>query len=317
MFGMIREIPGPVFLLVYAVVVVFGVLIARKWIDADGTGDRPMPDFAQYDPISIALLKGGINEVIRTAVFMLVEKKLVEVKTPPDKPVLKAVAGIHAEMLPVEREIHNALQKGIEKPSDLFNSDDLIGRLEAQLKTVSDGLKRAQVLRNDEQKQQAARKKWIVVILVLVFGCTKLFLGIAYGRPIIFLAIELVVAAVLLLVLIKISPLSTMGRQFLIGLKRHFTWIKDELAQGKEPAGIDPAVAVALFGVGALVGFGAYQPFANAFPANRTGSSGDSSSGGCGTSSGCGGSSGSSSDSGGGGSDGGGGGCGGCGGGGD
>jgi len=315
MFEMIRQIPGPVFLLVYAVVVVFGIIIAKKWIAADGTGERSMPDLEQYDPISVALLKGGLNEVIRTAVFLLVEKKLVEVKTPPDKPVLKAVSGKHAEMHPVEREVHNALQKGIEKPSDLFKSEDLRSRLETQLKTNRDGFERAQMLRTAEQKQQAGRKKWVVVFLLLAFGCIKLFLGIAYGRPVMFLAIELVVAVVLLLVLIKISPLSTLGTRYVIVLKRHFTWIKDEMAQGKEPTGIDPAMAVALFGVGALVGFGAYQPFANAFPANRSGSAG-SSSGGCGDSSGCGGSSGGGSSDSGGGSDGGGGGCGGCGGGG-
>jgi uncharacterized protein (TIGR04222 family) len=299
MLEMIRQIPGPVFLFVYALVIAGGVYFGRKWIKADGSEERSLPDYAQYDPISIALLRGGVNEVIRTAVFLLVEKKRIEISTSLGKPILKAAAGASQGLGRVESDVLGAVQQGIEKPSKLFRSLDLQEKLEEQLAPITSGFERARLLKTAQERGQTWMKKLSLIALVLSLGAAKMHLGVIHDRPVGLLAMELLLAIILLPVLLTASPLTTLGQRYMEGLERHFGWMEEELSRGKQPKGIDPAMAVAIFGVSVISAFGTYEAYASAFPARRAGF-GDTSTG-CGGSTGC---------------SGGGGGCGGCGGGG-
>ncbi len=311
MLELIRQIPGPWFLLLYAAIIVGGLLFGRKWVNADDTGDRPLPDFARYDPLSLALLRGGVNEAIRTVVFMLVDKKLIAIDATSGKPVLQVMPGTAAGLGPMERDVYEAIRKGIANPGDLFKSAELRSRLEQKHLPIREEFERARLLRSADERSKAMFKKIVVAGSVLLFGLIKLALGLSHDRPVAFLLIELVIAVIVLLHFVRISPFTNLGQRYLRGLENHFIWMQNELATGIRPAGIDPAMAVAIFGVAALTGFGEFAPVADAFPAKR-GAAGDAGAG-CGGSSGCSGSSGcGGSDGGGGGCSGGG--CGGCGG---
>jgi uncharacterized protein (TIGR04222 family) len=303
MLSMIRQVPGPEFLLLYALIIAAGIVIGRKWVAADGSEGHSLPDFTRFDPLSLALLRGGVNEVIRTAVFDLWKKDLLEILQERKKTTLRAKDGDLSALHPIETAIHHAVRGGTTNPSELFKSSELKQPLENQLARSQEDLTLANLLRNREAVGQAKRKKTTTIIIVLALGLAKLSLGLLHDRPVLFLVILLLFAMVTLQRLLPAGPLSTLGKRYLEGLQSHFGWIKSELAHGNQPAGVDPALVVAIFGVASLASIAQYQAFAGAFPARSQGITGDSS--------GCGGSAGGGSD--GGGSDGGGG-CGGCGG---
>jgi uncharacterized protein (TIGR04222 family) len=78
------------------------------------------------------------------------------------------------------------------------------------------------------------------------------------------------------------APHTQLGRRYLKALKENFGWVQESLKSGSTPAEIDAALAIAIFGVGALSGVSLYGPFTQAFPAPKSGGC----AGGCG---GCGG----------------------------
>ena len=85
MIEFLRAIPGPVFLLVYACLGAACILTGKVLMAADNSRGAPMPDLTRFDPITISVLKGGWKEAVKTAVFDLLNKGLVEIVGEKDK----------------------------------------------------------------------------------------------------------------------------------------------------------------------------------------------------------------------------------------
>src|SRR5215831_20726508 len=95
----IAEIPGPSFLWVYGVIAVAVIAAAYGIVRSrDKSGLRaPPPMPSMFDPYELAYLRGGENEVIRTALYALHQLGLIEVipakRSAPLR--LAARAGVH------------------------------------------------------------------------------------------------------------------------------------------------------------------------------------------------------------------------------
>lgn len=310
---MLQQIPGSTFLWYFAGFSVICILLARLWARADGSTQYPLPEPTRFDPIAIAALRGGTNSVIRTIIFSLWDRNLIKIRgNGKDAKITTLKHCKDTKLDLVEKEIYHALQVTT-KPGDLFHDTSLLLKIETYLRPIYEKLENQHIARTEKDR---SRIWWIFgsfMLVIVSVGGTKLYLGLTYGRPVLFLIILLIISVIVLYAALspKATP-TTLGWQYLQSLEEHFGWLRESIKQTRTPEGIDPAFALAVFGIGVLGPSDLYKPFNKAFPSNKAGSGGCSggcgggySGGGCSGGGGCGG-----------GSDGGGGGCGGCGGGG-
>jgi len=286
------KIPGPQFLLLFSFLSL--VCIAAAWFlknALDGSGKYPMPRPDQLDPVAISALRGGKNEVIRTVIFDLWNQNLIDI----DDGTIESIPD-----QAVQGSFHKAVYRFTMTPrksSVLFSDSSLTTYFTVHLKPVVDTLINLGLLENPND----IRRKWVLFVsaFIIIFstGGTKLALGLMRNRPVGILVILLVVSLIGLLFALK--PWATaptrLGRRYLRLLEDHFQILKHSLTKQKATHDFNPALGIAIFGLGAIAGNDLYQPFSDAFARGSGGSDG----GGCG--------------GGGGGCGGGGGGCGGCG----
>ena len=76
----VLNIPGPTFLLVYAVLTVVVCLSIRQWIGSRES--QPATRILRVrDPYEIAYLRGGVEELIQVVALSLIRRNLLEPKT--------------------------------------------------------------------------------------------------------------------------------------------------------------------------------------------------------------------------------------------
>jgi uncharacterized protein (TIGR04222 family) len=323
MVELLRSIPGPQFLVLFALLVVI-VSVLGKMMIARLEEVGHLPGATTFSPSALAALRGGWELAVKTAVFGLWRRNVIEIagekgatavsleKGAPQQlrpgVMLQRRSGVQEPSDPLEKGVFAALAAPKTTP-ELFADGTL--KFVAQHFVTQQNVEFARygLVRDRDGIQRAWKVTLAVLAVVYGVGGLKLALGIAHHRPFGFLLFMMIIA--LPVIIIVLSPYGTLtfaGKTYLKRLDNHFAWVRDDLQNGREPQ-IDPAYAFALFGVTALAGSLLYADFAEAFPRRTPG--------GCGGS-GCGGMSGSDGGgSDGGGGDGGGGGCGGCGGGGD
>lgn len=332
MTEMLRQIPGPIFLAVFAMVAAATIYVARKWVVSDGTDGRGVPEPDSLDPIALAMLRGGWHVAVRTAMFDLYQNQRILITGSGRSTMIEAMPDATADH-PLQQELLAAL--GVPQLPRKILFSQSIGMLQ-QERRMTGQLIEAGLLRSGADQAALVAKVLVAALIMDGFGAAKLAMGLQYRKPVGFLVIELIVATVVLLA-VTLSPgprLTTLGRAFLRRARQQFEWMRRNSTAAESPSaasrnshpqdmhehrqvngndtGIDPAFYVALFGVTAIAMMPAYDAFAEAYPQKRE-------TGGCGSGCSSGPDSSTSSDSGsssdGGGDSGGGGGCGGCGGG--
>lgn len=80
LLNFIIKIPGPFFLIIFSVFSIITILFAYFLNRKDGTEKLPLPPPEKLDIFSIAVLTGDWMHVLRTAVFSLYEKKIINIK---------------------------------------------------------------------------------------------------------------------------------------------------------------------------------------------------------------------------------------------
>jgi uncharacterized protein (TIGR04222 family) len=319
---------GAVFLILYAFVIFFTIAsLALYRSEIDKTDKLNLPAIPPNpDPYEIAYLRGGVNEMARSAVFSLIQKGFVEVvnegKTGKVKRVENSVN--HGSLNQIEQLALNWIGKEREA-KDVFNEHfGLVEKLEPSGLIYHGQLEGRQFLTTYETE---SRIKWWgrrAAALVGVFGAYKIIAAIVHGQfNFIFTIILAVVGIGIALTISRLPRMTKLGKIYLERLQLAFETLK---YKSQEPyigtiaprtatageagfAGVDPLlVSVGVFGTGILAGT-IFSNYNDAFAKAKQQQAG--SSGGCGA--GCGSSCSSGGD--GGGSSCGGGGCGGCGGG--
>jgi uncharacterized protein (TIGR04222 family) len=274
---------GPTFLFVYALVAL-AVIAAACWLlwIGDKTGWREPPRVpATFDPYEIAYLRGGKNAVIRTVLYALYHRGVVEII--PGK-WLKASRLVAKDDLRdrtltgLEERVLKSVNAPVEPPA-LFQDRNTLGSdVERLCEPFRNSLRSEQLLRSDADRNAALVIPWAATAILVALGLYR-FMVSSPGRPVSFLIFLMVVALMLLWYLAgsrATAPISQRGRAY---LNRIQTAYRD--------VNMSSVAMVGLFGIGIL----SETPdaaFARLFP--KGGSDGGSSgcgSGGCG--SGCGG----------------------------
>lgn len=287
------DLPGPPFLVFYAVVGVVVLSVVWKLQRAREGGVAPRVDAP--DPYLIAFLRGGVAEAARVATVSLIDRGLI---VPKDKYLARAT-NRPGTLTALERAVFDAVPATGVRMSDVLGAPRVRAACEPYGRTLMHhGLIPDPALR-------AARLRGRLVALAILIGLAGVKINVALGRGrtnIVFLIVLAIVFAVVTMV-ITAGTRTARGAAFLQDLRLLFSRLRQRVS-ALEPGTATPDVmlAAAVFGVGVLPA-SRFAYVRQLFPsASSTSSS-------CGSSSGCGGGSG-------GGCGGGGGGCGGCGGGG-
>jgi uncharacterized protein (TIGR04222 family) len=256
------------------------------------------------DPYELAMLGGGERRALDAALALLFARRMIEVQShgPRQPATLHLVPGI------IDSRLHAVEQRVLQTlPQDLRGLRKLFAPLAEKLRR---NLESAGFMLSSGQRSQIQLIVAAPLVLMMLIGVAKVFIGLERERPVAFLVMALVVSLIVLCVV-----LSKVARRTLAGEAAWKQMAKPAMAprlKESEPAlpeaGHLAAMAVALVGTSALAGAG-YEPLYQTVHRPQASSSSGCGSSGCGAS-GCGGGGGDGGGDGGGG-------CGGCGGGGD
>src|SRR5262245_29646667 len=207
----IAEIPGPPFLWIYCVVALAIVAAAYRMVRSlDKTGLRePPPVPSTLDPYELAYLRGGKNEVIRTALYALHQLGLIEVIPAKRSTALRLVAGadVHRvrELTALEERVLRSIDPSAQRSylfqsgrlerdvSYLFQSGWLESDVERLCEPFRNKLESEELLRSDNVRRSALLIPFLAsAVLVALFLYGAVNNGWPFGYPVILTTISLI-----------------------------------------------------------------------------------------------------------------------------
>lgn len=282
------HIPGPLFLVYF--IILSGVLtaIGKYLTSMDNSKGYQMPEPTHLTPLEISVLKGGATEASRIAILSLIQKKVLGIE---GKGIFTKVIRLKEEIVidPIESKIFNFIKHSV-FPREIFRDTKLMTAIHKDLEPVYKVLSDLKLIRGSGDFFFNWSLLFLLELMIVVLGGTKLYLGVIHDRPSSFLMILLPLTAYIMFTILKPPPYAKtgLGERYLKRLKRHFNWIKESLEDGELPKGIDASFPAALFGVEVLSKIFQFGYFESSFKPVKHIKSGNSKFGGsCG--SGCGG----------------------------
>jgi uncharacterized protein (TIGR04222 family) len=297
----LADMYGPNFLFLYAVfagLVIIGAVFFVDIQDMTG-GAAPPPTPRDIDPYELAYLRGGANDVIRTAIYALRQKRLIEIVEQARIRATGASPGSF-EITAIERRVFEAISPA-PQIAQLFKTEGLRSGVESLCAAYRQRLSAQQLLTPPEVRRAGRYALGGGFVLLIALAGYKIVAALLHGRSNLgFLFMETAVACFLLYWLVQrigSGNASKRGKAWLSQIQLAYSGHAATAFGGTaDRAAAGAALAlVALFGFSILKGT-PDAALAQQF-ASRSGSDSDGGGGGCGG--------------------GGGGGCGGCGGGGD
>lgn len=238
------DLTGPTFLFLYWAVTVAMVIAARAWRIAAEAGAPPKVDTG--DPYLLAMLRGGLDETLRVALFSLEDRGLLEV----DGATAKTTELGRQDL--VRRPIERALLQHFETAQSLDSAfSSWTVRQTGQALAVE--LSRAQLL--PDYRQEAKRLlRFIAIVGPLgAFGVTKIVTAIGRGRyNVMYLLVSIVLSAVLVGV-VSFPRRTERGEQLLESLRQLFMRLREN-AVNLVPGGAtnEAVILAAVYGLPAL-----------------------------------------------------------------
>lgn len=278
MFEYLIHIPGKTYLAIYAALALTS--IAMGWFTTlDDSTRYKEPSPTKFDAITIACLI-GLPHVIRTVIFGLWSRNMVRFEGDERNPTVIATVGPEQGQNNIEKRLLHFLRQS-HNPLVLFSNTHLRKELNEDLEPNRQALLRAHLLLDPDEKKRLVKTFWLLFLVLLAAMLAKLIWGVSRHKPVGFLILEFIVAFILLLVLLRPWKITTrLGKSYLKTLKKHFEWVKKELDGGKIPAGMDPSLALAVFGAGMFSKIPEFDAFHRTF--HRSSTSDSSACGGCG-----------------------------------
>ncbi len=282
---------GPLFLLVYAVLAVAVILGLRSHFrQREASKAARFIEFAQ-DPYKIAYLRADHSEAVRTVVFSLVDRGLLEES---DGMLRRAHADVGDY---VRRPLEKAVLACCTSWTPLENIETDVGVTMAG-EAYSIQLSRDGLLADAEVYGQRFPTFMLAFALLLGIAVARVMWAIAHGRYNVIFLVMLAAAACIATIIVWRKRRTGLGDAALARLETLFGDLKRRAAQ-LVPGGQsnDAVLTAALFGLAALPQ-GSFPYLERVFPQRRSdgdsgsggdgGSSGDGGGGGCGGCGGCG-----------------------------
>jgi uncharacterized protein (TIGR04222 family) len=253
------------------------------------------------DPYEIAYLRGKENEMIRLAVFNLINKGYLSLGTSylekqtshPDPSFLpnleKSLFGWICQQTTTVTE--SSVTKTIigVKPYEIFSRfSGMTYRAKAYGESYKERLTINHLINAQEVKQAAWGIGTAGALVILCLAGYKVAVAASQGRHNVGFTIALSIISLIVLIIACVPPrLSRRGKQYLKELQQAFANLAQKERLNVATPGFDPqvpAVAMAIFGVGILAGT-SFGSFEQSF--HRSASSGGGCGSGCGSGSSC------------------------------
>jgi uncharacterized protein (TIGR04222 family) len=314
---------GPYFLVLYGSLTFFTILFITYFKTlADKTDRLPLPAIPHdIDPYEIAYLRGGTNEMARTAVFSLMQKGLVEIKNAGKNAIITRTSNPERRTTTTVEDAALNWFAVSRQPKELFASGGLAETLEPYAGEYLRRLGRQQLITGPEMQSRVSLWKWPAFLLVLGLGGYKALAAVMHGHlNLVGILIIGVIGVVGLAVVGRLPRITKLGNAYLERLQTAFNKLQYQapaaaVEEGTAPTGgmmgMDPLLlSVGIFGGAVLSGtaYGAHNDVFARSQKENAAAAGSACGAGCGSSCSSGGSSCGSSGCGGGGC----GGCGGC-----
>lgn len=242
----LTDMYGPYFLILYGLVTLFTILFVFFVKTRVDQSDRlPLPAIpANIDPYEIAYLRGGINEMARTAVFSLIQKGLVEIKNDEKPPIITRTSiSDWRGTATVEDAALNWFVVS-RQPKEVFASDGLTDKLAPYADEYERRLSRQQLIRGTGSEDRLSRWKWAAWLFLAGFGGYKALASIAHGY---FNLLGILVIAIIGVVVIAVTGymprLTKLGKAYLARLQTTFDGLRYQVENKPENARLTPAAA--------------------------------------------------------------------------
>jgi uncharacterized protein (TIGR04222 family) len=286
----IAEIPGPLFLWIYCVVALAVVAAAYRMVRSlDKTGSRaPPPVPSTFDPYELAYLRGGKNEVIRTALYALHQLGLIEVIPAKRSTALRLVAVADVdrarELAALEERVLRSINYSTQA-SYLFQSGSLESDVERLCEPFRNKLESEELLRSDNVRGSALLIPFLAsafLVVLCLYGAVNNALPFGFLLILTMISLFLVWNVVAPVARVRISG---RGRAYLNRLRIAYAQMQPaapRVAQSPQPD-LASVGLVGLFGLGILSGT-PDEAFASIFSKNKASAAlgGCSATGGCG-----------------------------------
>lgn len=293
---------GPYFLILYGFVILFTLMfLGYAKSRTDRTEHLPTPAIPPNpDPFEIAYLRGGPNELARSAIFSLLNKNLIQIKTDSDKSRIIPINGPGPKPrgLPQIEDLTIRWIGGGREVDDVFaKNTGLVEHLAAPADVFHGRLESQHLLPNQRAEEEFTKWKWLAVSIILGLGsykfATALFLGYS---DVMFLVVFGFAGVIIAMWISKTPRITKRGQAYLERLQLAFDDLKYRSqapylrADSPRPqvdaayAGVDPLMlSVGIFGGSILAGT-IYDNYNQAFLRSQNQNTGGGCGAGCGSS---------------------------------
>lgn len=301
----IATMPGPAFLLFYSILFVAAMYALRRRIKSLNTQSDSLPPLKlpeKIDPYQIAFLRGGENEVLRTAIVELVDQGVIT-QTLPSKPLAKLFptnpvtweSKVDEESIknftPLQQQLINHFRIP-QKAESIFSTNNL-----SKTKDATEPFRswvRQESLLNDYTQWHSVRSlAWALFWGLEGIALYKLVAALANRHHnVFFLIIFMIATPIVLLILSQRKRLSRRGSAFLSDVQSACIAVRSlKQAESKSQANASllasdvslPLLAMGVYGVGSLYG-SSLDPMFKSYQKSATTAVGcGSASGGCGS----------------------------------
>ncbi len=300
---------GPLFLVLYALVII-ATIIFLKIISrfVDNTDKLPSPIIPnEVDPFEIAYLRGKEEEMARSVIFSLIQKKQIEISE--DQSTIKRInAEAGANRITKIEQITISWLGNQRSTKEVFGKSGLVKQLESYGMAYKQKLEQQEMLVSSATKWKFTILKWIGIFAIWGIGFYKILAALINGKYNVALILVFGLTGFIVILFLSMPRISKLGSDYLERLQLTFSNLRstvqnlssENAAQNTTLAGVDPfLLSVGVFGGGILAGT-MYDSYNQAFAKSAQQNAGTFSSCGsdCGSCSSDSGSSCSSSDSG-------------------
>jgi uncharacterized protein (TIGR04222 family) len=226
MLELLQSIPGPYFLLFYAVLAFILIYLAKKIVENDGTNWRDLPDPTKMNPYAIALLAHETRGVIALSFYNLWKNTKIEIIDNEKGPQLKRLTPKGDGKSGPESMILDWIDTESMYLKDLL-SRNFYKHISFSLDNVREELINQKLVPDPLLKERNRNIRFFVGSILLAIGGTKLAMGIIHERPSLFLCISLSISLYFLF-LVTYPSITMLGKKFLKTSTERFEWIKHE-----------------------------------------------------------------------------------------
>ena len=263
----IIQIPGPLFLLYFAIFSIATIWAGWQIINTEESHKYPLPQPTHFSAYDIAGVYGGFPIFIQTVIFSLWRRNFIKMSEEDDFKII--VVNTVQSLTTIEKEVCHQLDS-INRPGELLRYRPLRRLVKKYIRQIYSKFQQSYLVYGNLH----IIRNWIVIIaafsLISVIGGFKLYQGLMREKPVLFLLVLIFVSLISVVRILKpVTAITPLGERYFALLRDHFGSARD--APGKRQGAVpqnpspDSATGVPSWGPGAtnhpLYGRGELLPF--------------------------------------------------------